>query len=123
MKLLRKSMIIALWVELASLFLAGLFSSGSLAVVRAIWALHAVGDILAGPLFRNAGRSAGPWYILFLAIIQWAIYVIAFLAAGSIAQMWRRSPPNRVGGRIDLPPPTPPDMRVRVRRFLAVPKD
>ena len=25
--------------------------------------------------------------------------------------------PDRVGGRIDLPPPTPPDMRVRVRRF------
>ena len=88
-------MIIALWLELASLFLAGLFSSGSLAVVRAIWALHAVGDILAGPLFRNAGRSAGPWYILFLAIVQWAIYVIAFLAAGSIAQRWSRSPPNK----------------------------
>ena len=33
------------------------------------------------------------------------------------------TPPNRVGERIDLPPPTPPDMRVRVRRFLAVPKD
>jgi hypothetical protein len=30
---------------------------------------------------------------------------------------------NRVGGRIDLLAPTPPDMRVRVRRFLAVPKD
>jgi guanine deaminase len=30
---------------------------------------------------------------------------------------------NRVGGRICLPPPTPPDMRVRVRRFLTVPKD
>src|SRR6266498_2130316 len=29
--------------------------------------------------------------------------------------------PNRVAGRIDLPAPTPPDMRVRVRRFLAVP--
>src|SRR5437879_8926962 len=27
---------------------------------------------------------------------------------------------NRVAGRIDLPAPTPPDMRVRVRRFLAV---
>jgi len=26
-------------------------------------------------------------------------------------------PPNRVAGRIDLPAPTPPDMRVRVRRF------
>jgi len=31
--------------------------------------------------------------------------------------------PNRVGGGISPPPPTPPDMRVRVRRFLAVPKD
>ena len=30
---------------------------------------------------------------------------------------------NRVAGRIDLPAPTPPDMRVRVRRFLAGPKD
>ena len=29
-------------------------------------------------------------------------------------------PPNRVGGRVAPPPPTPPDMRVRVRRFLAV---
>jgi len=27
---------------------------------------------------------------------------------------------NRVAGRIDLPAPTPPDMRVRVWRFLAV---
>jgi hypothetical protein len=25
--------------------------------------------------------------------------------------------PNRVGGRIDLPPPTPPSKRVRTRRF------
>jgi hypothetical protein len=25
--------------------------------------------------------------------------------------------PNRVAGRIDLPAPTPPDMRVRIRRF------
>ena len=98
MKLLRKSMIIALWVELASLFVAGLFSSGSLAVVRAIWKLHAVGDILAGPLFRNAGRSAGPWYILFLAIVQWAVYVIVFLAAAIIAQRWRRSRPNKSAG-------------------------
>ena len=30
---------------------------------------------------------------------------------------------NRVAGRIDLPAPTPPDMVVRVRRFLAFPKD
>ena len=30
---------------------------------------------------------------------------------------------KKVDGRIDLPAPTPPDMRVRVRRFLAVPKD
>ena len=28
--------------------------------------------------------------------------------------------PNRVAGRIALPPPTPPYMRVRVRRFLTV---
>jgi hypothetical protein len=35
----------------------------------------------------------------------------------------RHTPPNRVAGRIDLPAPTPPDMRVRVRRFLTVPKD
>ncbi len=31
--------------------------------------------------------------------------------------------PDRVAGRIDLPAATPPDIRVRVRRFLAVPKD
>ena len=31
--------------------------------------------------------------------------------------MW----PNRVAGRIDLPAPTPPDKRVRVRQFLAAP--
>ena len=28
--------------------------------------------------------------------------------------------PNRVAGRIALPAPTPPDMRVRIRRFLTV---
>lgn len=35
----------------------------------------------------------------------------------------RMREPNRVGGRIDVPPHTPPDMRVRVRRFQAVPED
>ena len=30
---------------------------------------------------------------------------------------------NRVGGGIAPPPPTSPDMRVRVRRFLAVHPD
>jgi len=30
---------------------------------------------------------------------------------------------NRAAGRMDLPAPTPPDMPVRVRWFLAVPKD
>src|SRR5206468_3849434 len=33
----------------------------------------------------------------------------------------RRS--NRLAARIDLPAPTPPGMRVTIRRFLAVPKD
>ncbi len=28
-----------------------------------------------------------------------------------------QTPPNRVAGRIGLPAPTPPDMRVRIRRF------
>ena len=36
------------------------------------------------------------------------------------AAPWTPKMPNRVAGRITLPPPTPPDMRVRVRRFLAV---
>jgi hypothetical protein len=30
---------------------------------------------------------------------------------------WLRWTANRVAGRIDLPAPTPPDMRVRIRRF------
>src|SRR5262245_5350521 len=38
-------------------------------------------------------------------------------------EMERCMRPNRVAGRLDLPAPTPPDMRLRVRRFLAVPKD
>src|SRR5262249_22994448 len=82
------------WVELASLFVAALFSSASLAVVRTVWALHAVGDILAGPLFCNAGRSAGQWYILFLAFVQWGIYVIVFLVVASIAQEGSAGQPN-----------------------------
>ena len=55
---------------------------------------------------------------------------------GKLARRWRSTPltllawnskensgarpPNRVGGRNNLPPPTPPSMRVRVRRSLAV---
>lgn len=86
---------IAFWVELASVFVAGLFSSGSPAVLRGVWAVHAFGNILARQLFPSTERSALLWYILFLAIVQWTIYVIAFLAIGSIAQRWKRSPPNK----------------------------
>jgi hypothetical protein len=32
-------------------------------------------------------------------------------------RFWSRTHNNRVAGRIDLPAPTPPDMRVRIRRF------
>lgn len=37
--------------------------------------------------------------------------------------MTDRKTPDRVAGRITLPAPPPPDKRVRVRRFLAVPMD
>ena len=94
MKLLLRSMAVAFWVELASLFVAGLFSSSeSLGIVKAIWALHGVADLLAWQIFANAGRSAVPWYILFLAIVQWVIYVFAFFAVGGIAQRWMQRPP------------------------------
>jgi hypothetical protein len=33
------------------------------------------------------------------------------------------SPANRAGGGFEPPPPTPPDMQLRIRRFLTVPKD
>jgi hypothetical protein len=96
------------------------------------------GGRLAGDVTAFAGRQAplmfsttsynGSWLyfddVVFspTAVPEPSIGILAVL--GLIFLFWERTRrSNRVGGRIDLPPPTPPDMRVRVRRFLAVPKD
>jgi len=60
-------------------------------------------------------------FAFILGIIALVLVIRVYTIVTSLVS--RTSVSNRVGGRIDLPPPTPPDMRVRVRRFLAVPKD
>jgi len=66
-------------------------------------------------------------------LLSSASFMLSLVMSGSLTVFLHRglsphqftpmSGAHRVAGRIDLPAPTPPDMRVRVRRFLAVPKD
>jgi hypothetical protein len=96
---------------------------GNDAIAAAAYMLVLAGSIFAvvrafGAVFSPRVRASiarhpivhAIWFII-------AVVVLYDVLTRISASIGPRPSPNRVAGRFTLPAPTPPDMRVRIRRF------
>jgi hypothetical protein len=88
-----------------------------LVAVAASAAVRLVAALVSARVRSSVLRHPVAHIIWFLIGLSALVFMLTFGVPRRVHSRVYWQSANRVGGRIDLPPPTPPSKRVRTRRF------